>query len=85
MSDFVDIIEKLTGFIQNERVAAYNEGMEVALKAVRDFIRAELRIDPSSSGSVPDLLYEIKEHYDALTIPPSDVESQSEKHRDSPA
>lgn len=63
MTDFVEIIEKLTGFIQNERVAAYNEGMDVALRAVKDFMRSELRLDPSPADNVPDLLFEIKEHF----------------------
>lgn len=66
MSDFVGIIEQLTSFIQNERVKAYNKGMDVALASIKDFMRAELKIDPNPDTAVPDLLYEIKEHYDAL-------------------
>ena len=66
MSDFVEIIEKLAGFIQNERVAAHNEGLDLAIRSIKDFMRAELRIDPSSADNVPDLLFEIKEHYDGV-------------------
>lgn len=64
MTDFVQIIEQLTGFIQNERTASFNEGLDTALASIKDFMRAELKIDPSPDAAVPDLLYEIKSHYD---------------------
>ena len=72
MSDFVGIIEQLAGFIQNERVTAYNEGMDAALASIKDFMRAELSLDPAPNAAVPDLLFEIKEHYDELVGCPAD-------------
>lgn len=64
MTDFVEIVGQLTNFIQNERTTAYNEGMDAALASIKDFMRAELKTDPNPDAAVPDLLYEIKAHYD---------------------
>ncbi len=65
MTDFVQLVDQLTSFIQNERTASFNAGMDTALASIKDFMRAELKIDPNPDAAVPDLLYEIKEHYDA--------------------
>ncbi len=66
MTDFVEVVDTITTFVQNERTASFNEGLDVALRAIKDFMRAELRIDPSPADNVPDLLFEIKEHFDRL-------------------
>jgi hypothetical protein len=62
--DFVGIMLGLSNFIENERTSSYNEGMDVALASIKDFMRSELKIDPTPNTAVPDLLYEIKEHFD---------------------
>jgi hypothetical protein len=67
MIDFVEIVEKLTGFIQNERVAAYNEGVDEMINAIRGWMFFEgVRLTSAENihnESVPDMLNEIKEHY----------------------
>jgi hypothetical protein len=63
-NDFVGIILDLSNFIQNERTAAFNEGLDTALASIRDFMRIELKIvDLNEDAAVPDLLYEIKDYY----------------------
>ena len=65
MSDnFVDIVHSLSNFIQNERTASFNEGLDTAIRSIKDFMRAELRMDPNPDADVPDLLFEIKAHFD---------------------
>jgi hypothetical protein len=54
-NDFVSIVEGLTGFIQNERVAAYNEAVDTCLADIKNWIR-EQNIDPGTHDNIPDLL-----------------------------
>jgi len=66
VSDFVQIMESLTGFIANERIASYNEGADELLKAIRGWMLFEGVRTTSSENpgeSVPELLNEIKAHY----------------------
>lgn len=56
--DFVDIIGSLTNFVQNERVAAYNEAVDMMLGSVREWMRAQ-GIRPDSEH-LPELLDKIK-------------------------
>lgn len=60
MSDFVTIVEQLAGFIQNERTSSYNEGVDMILGNVREWMRLE-GIAPKGA-CLPDLLDEIAEH-----------------------
>jgi len=59
--DFVDIMLQLTNFVQNERVASYNEGVDSMLASVRGWIR-EHRLDPSGDN-IPDMLDDFLERY----------------------
>lgn len=67
MSDFVEVVGALANYVQNERVAAHNEGVDEMLDAIRSWMLVEgVRLTHSLSKpneSVPDLLYEIKEHF----------------------
>lgn len=67
MSDFVDIIGSLTNFVQNERVAAHNEGVDEMLDAIRSWMIFEgIRMtsgEATPNESVPELLNEIKSHF----------------------
>jgi hypothetical protein len=67
MTDFVDIIGGLTNFVQNERVSAHNEGVDEMLDAIRSWMLFEgVRItgaEAAPNESVPELLNEIKEHF----------------------
>lgn len=53
-NDFVDIVGQLTSFVQNERVAAYNEGMEAMIGEVRSWIK--LQGHKPNGDNIPDLL-----------------------------
>ena len=52
--DFVDLVGHLTNFVQNERVAAYNEAVTDMKKSVKDWIR-EQKLDPVGDD-IPTLL-----------------------------
>jgi hypothetical protein len=76
MNDFVKIMEDLTGFIANEQVASYNEGVDDMLKAIRDWMLLEgIRIASSENvpgESVPELLNEIKAAHLACSRKPEE-------------
>jgi hypothetical protein len=52
--DFVDIVGSLTNFVQNERVAAYNEAVDDMLNSLREWVRLEGF--PPSGDHLPDIL-----------------------------
>lgn len=60
MGDLVDILGRLTNFIQNERVRAYNEGVDMMLNNVREWMR--LNGCAPKGDNLPDLLDEIAAH-----------------------
>lgn len=55
--DFVNIIGSLTNFVQNERVAAYNEAVDDMLNNVRAWLREHGR-EPKGKY-LPELLDEV--------------------------
>jgi hypothetical protein len=68
--DFLDLISQVTSYVQNERNASYNEGVDETLRAVRGWMLLEgVRITdqpPRPHEGIPDLLNEIKEHFLAI-------------------
>lgn len=60
--DFVSIVGKLTNFIENERLAAWNEGMDEGLGFIRQWMIAR-GIKPDGNN-VPDLLDQIELKFD---------------------
>jgi hypothetical protein len=59
--DFVDLMLQLTNYIQNERTASFNEGLDTARASIKDFMRAELKLDPLPDATVPDMLFDMLE------------------------
>jgi len=53
-NDFVGIMGDLANFVQNERVAAYNEAVDEMLTHVKNWVR-EQKIDPTGDN-IPDIL-----------------------------
>jgi hypothetical protein len=61
MSDFVVIMHDLSNFIQNERTSSYNEGVDMMLANVREWMRLQ-GITPKAKTDLPELLDEIAAH-----------------------
>ena len=55
--DFVGIVHDLSNFIQNERTSSYNEGVNMMLANVREWMRLQ-GITPNAKD-LPELLDEI--------------------------
>ncbi len=60
MSDFLSIMGDLTNYVQNERTSSYNEGVDMILGNVREWMHLE-GIKPKGEH-LPDLLNEIAAH-----------------------
>lgn len=58
MSDFVDIIGSLANHIQNERVASYNEGVDMMLANVISFMALKGYV-AGDAEHLPELLEQI--------------------------
>lgn len=58
--DFVEIVAGLTGFIERERLDSYNEGVDMILDSIREWMRN--RGISASGDNAPDLLDEIAAH-----------------------
>ena len=74
MNDFVAIVEQLTDFIQDERISSHNEGVDMVLGDVREWMRLE-GITPKGED-LPDLLDDIAEHIRASVA----ICHQAERH-----
>ena len=68
MSDFVDIIARLTAFVQNERIASYNEAVDMMLDNVRGWMRLE-GMTPKGN-ELSELLDEISAHLSGVVGSP---------------
>jgi hypothetical protein len=64
-SDFVDVISGLTQYVQNERVRAYNEGVDTTIGAVKQWmIDRHYRVDGDRISDILACLMRQLDHAD---------------------
>ena len=64
MADFVHIISDLSNFVQNERTASYNEGVDMILENARTWMATRgIDADAGEHIGICDLLNRIEEYY----------------------
>jgi hypothetical protein len=61
--DFVGIVGALVNFVQNERVAAYNDGVDMTLANIKDWMTGHGY--KATMNTVPDLLDELRSQMEA--------------------
>lgn len=59
-TEFLDLLGELVSYVQNERVRAYNEGVDETLDAIRRWARLNVPLGDIRGDNVPDLLGAIK-------------------------
>jgi len=67
--DFIDVVNSLTNFVQNDRISSYNEGLDDAIDGICGWmllegIWQENRAVGPNEG-ITELLNQIKEHFEA--------------------
>lgn len=72
MTDFVHVVEQLAGFIQNERTASYNEGVDMILDNARTWMATRgISAAAGEHIGICDLLNQIEDRYHrAVSSPP---------------